>query len=94
VPDYFLLLFLPVKVLFYAMNVTAALLFFRIARNWKLIVRCWHEKEMVFLKKPYGYQKEKLRVKVNRLVVVLFVTSLGKCSFDKLSSRPEIGNGN
>jgi len=74
------------------MNTTSALLFFRIARKWKLIVRCWHEKEMVFLKKPYGYQNVRLRVKVNRMLfVVLFFTGLGKCTiFDNLS--PARGN--
>jgi Trehalose receptor len=71
---------LSVKVLYYAMNTTAVLLFFRIARKWKLIVRCWHEKEMVFLKKPYSYQKLKLSVKVNRMLcIVLFFTGFGKC---------------
>jgi gustatory receptor len=67
------------------LNTTSALLFYRIARNWKLIVRGWHEKEMVFLKKPYGCSKVRLRVKVNRLIVVLFFTGLGKYSFGEMS---------
>jgi gustatory receptor len=64
--------------LFFILAVIRTFIFFRLARNWKDIMRIWSKTENVFLREPYRVKGMSLKFKLRAVFTVLAVLALGK----------------
>ena len=62
-------------IVFYASNVTSAILFFKLAMKWPTIVKFWCEKEELFLEMRYTLSGWSLKKRVYLLMAVVMLAA-------------------
>lgn len=69
--------------LFFILAVIRAFIFFRLARNWKDIMKVWRKTENVFLYEPYRVKGLSLTVKLRTVFAVLATLAISELKENK-----------